>query len=142
MKRREALNRIVLGTGTVIILPASILSCSEDPGEIENPHDPGDKTLEINLDEGANSVLKEEGGHKVISGIIVAKIGGDEWVALSSICTHEGCAVSFEAANNIFPCDCHGSIFSSSGSVLQGPAETPLKQYEITKTDNVLSIKL
>jgi Rieske Fe-S protein len=37
----------------------------------------------------------------------------------SKICTHEGCVT--DVRNNRFECPCHGSIFSSTGSVVRGP---------------------
>ncbi|MFE2424409.1 Rieske (2Fe-2S) protein [Streptomyces hokutonensis] len=41
-------------------------------------------------------------------------------------CTHQGCRVS-EVSNGTIACPCHGSIFDiTDGSVLSGPATTPL----------------
>jgi len=143
MKRRDALQKMMIGTGTMILIPASFISCSEDPGDMDNlpgGNGSGTKTLEINLDDAANSALKTEGGHKIINGIIIANTGGDQFVALASICTHQGCEVMFDNSDNSFPCPCHGSLFSSTGSVLQGPATRPLKKYTISKTDNILTI--
>jgi Rieske Fe-S protein len=37
----------------------------------------------------------------------------------SKICTHEGCIT--DVRNNRFECPCHGSIFSSTGTVVRGP---------------------
>jgi cytochrome b6-f complex iron-sulfur subunit len=37
----------------------------------------------------------------------------------SRICTHEGCVTDIRA--NRFECPCHGSIFSSTGTVVRGP---------------------
>jgi cytochrome b6-f complex iron-sulfur subunit len=39
--------------------------------------------------------------------------------AFSRICTHQGCLTDIR--NNRFECPCHGSIFSSDGSVVRGP---------------------
>jgi cytochrome b6-f complex iron-sulfur subunit len=140
MKRREVLQRIVLGSGTVLLLPPAILSCSED----ETP-DPGgnngNNDLTINMDETAYATLKSDGGFVVVSGIIVANTGGGNYVALSSICTHNGCTVDYSASNNNFPCPCHGSVFNPNGSVAEGPANSPLKEYTVTKEGNVLTIK-
>lgn len=46
--------------------------------------------------------------------------------AFTAICTHQGCLVS-EVVDNEIVCPCHGSRFSASdGSVVQGPAQSPL----------------
>lgn len=141
MKRREAINKLMIGTGTTVLLPASILSsCSEDPADEDSGGTNGDDKLEINLDDPANASLNEEGAYKFFSGIIVINTGGENFIALSSVCTHEGCRVEYDSSENNIPCDCHDSLFSTSGSVLRGPATQPLKQYQVSRTGNILKI--
>ena len=45
--------------------------------------------------------------------------------ALSSICTHRRCALRAEADRSFY-CKCHGSTFSPSGHVTEGPATRDL----------------
>jgi len=52
------------------------------------------------------------------------------FIGLSRICTHEQCDA--DVVNNQFECPCHGSLFSSNGSVLRGPADSPLRQLAVT----------
>lgn len=54
---------------------------------------------------------------------------GDRVYAISTICTHLGCIV--KPINNGFDCPCHGSKFAGDGTVLKGPAPTPLPWHEL-----------
>ncbi|MBC7270423.1 MAG: FAD-dependent oxidoreductase [Streptomyces sp.] len=51
--------------------------------------------------------------------------------AVSATCTHLGCVVAFNRAEQAWECPCHGSRFAPDGSVVQGPAVRPLEQRDI-----------
>jgi Rieske Fe-S protein len=59
--------------------------------------------------------------------LLVLTLGAERYVALSTVCTHLGCAVEARGAQLI--CPCHGSTYDREGRVLQGPAERPLTRY-------------
>jgi cytochrome b6-f complex iron-sulfur subunit len=50
--------------------------------------------------------------------------------AISSVCTHLGCVVAHSEGEG-FACPCHGSRFSTDGSVVGGPAPATLPWLEI-----------
>jgi len=46
--------------------------------------------------------------------------------ALNAVCTHLGCVVPWNKAENKFMCPCHGSQYNSEGKVVRGPAPLSL----------------
>jgi len=58
--------------------------------------------------------------------VVVTQPVAGTYKAFTAVCTHQGCTVK-DVSNNQIHCPCHGSIFSAQdGSVLSGPASTPL----------------
>ena len=69
-----------------------------------------------------------EGGGKIIGGknIVITQPQAGAFKAFTAICTHQGCIVS-SVADGTIDCPCHGSKFSiKDGSVVNGPAPSPL----------------
>jgi Rieske Fe-S protein len=51
--------------------------------------------------------------------------------AVSVRCTHLGCLLRWNGAERSWDCPCHGSRFDVDGSVLEGPATSPLEQRRV-----------
>jgi len=69
-----------------------------------------------------------EGGGKIIDGkkIVITQPQAGSFRAFTAVCTHQGCTVSSISGGTI-NCPCHGSKFSvKDGSVVNGPAASPL----------------
>jgi len=63
--------------------------------------------------------------------VVVTQPTKGDFKAFSSICTHSGCPVA--AVTETINCNCHGSMFSiEDGSVVDGPAPTPLPAMEVS----------
>jgi len=45
---------------------------------------------------------------------------------INAVCTHLGCVVPWNAAENKFKCPCHGSQYNNEGKVVRGPAPLSL----------------
>jgi cytochrome b6-f complex iron-sulfur subunit len=94
----------------------------------------------LDLSNASYAALKTNGGYIYQDNIIIVRTSTGEIVALSDICTHTGCTVNFSNSSNDFLCPCHGSVFAIDGSVVRGPAPSPLKRYNTTINGNSLRI--
>jgi len=61
----------------------------------------------------------------------VVKTGEQKVVAFSPVCTHLGCAVSWDSGDKAFVCPCHTSSFSPEGKVMAGPAPRSLDRFDV-----------
>jgi len=78
-------------------------------------------------------VVKGEGRLLLVDGRKYAVYRDTEGTlhSLSPICTHMHCDVAWNTAEQTWDCPCHGSRFSATGEVLNGPAVTPLPRAEL-----------
>jgi Rieske Fe-S protein len=73
------------------------------------------------------------GGGKILTDkkIVITQPKAGSFGAFTAVCTHQGCLVGSVSGGTI-NCPCHGSKFSiASGSVVNGPALTPLAPVSI-----------
>ena len=73
--------------------------------------------------------------------VLVTQTGQGAYSAFTAICTHEQCVITgFQSG--AFVCPCHGSQYTTSGAVQQGPATRALQRFTTQFTNNVLTITL
>jgi Rieske Fe-S protein len=64
--------------------------------------------------------------------VVVTQPASGTFKAFSAVCTHQSCLVG-SVENNVITCPCHGSQYSATdGSVMGGPAPTPLPEVSVT----------
>jgi len=72
--------------------------------------------------------------------VVLTQPTDGDFRAFSATCTHQGCPVS-SGSDGVIPCTCHGSQFSlEDGSVVQGPATSPLDAVEITVDGDAITL--
>jgi nitrite reductase/ring-hydroxylating ferredoxin subunit len=82
----------------------------------------------------ATSDVPVEGGKIVTAdgGVVITQPASGTFKAFTAVCTHQQCTVG-SVSGNVISCPCHGSQFSAKdGSVVQGPASSPLAAKTIT----------
>jgi cytochrome b6-f complex iron-sulfur subunit len=93
----------------------------------------------------AGSALASVGGAALVESVagvfLLARTSASAFTAVEAVCTHEGCTVS-GAAGDVYVCPCHGSRYTRTGQVVQGPARAALRQYATTFANDVVTIAL
>lgn len=143
MERKEFLS--LLSSGAAAFFAVGCLGgCgSKESDPQPNPGtggQPAKTDFTLDLNEAANSTLKTKGNALVKNGVIVAYTNAGSYIAVSSVCTHQGGTLGFNAGNNNFVCPSHGSVFNTNGSVAQGPANKALKQFSTTLSGSKLRV--
>ncbi|HEY9533468.1 MAG TPA: Rieske (2Fe-2S) protein [Mucilaginibacter sp.] len=142
MERNEFLTKLGIGS-LAVCMGCSIISCSKSgsPGPSNGDNLPATgTTIDIDL----NSSIKNIGDQTVSHGIIIVRLGGgnvvSSFTAVQVACTHEGTSINYNNSQGMFICPLHGSEFSKTGALIQGPATRALKQYAVAITGTTLTV--
>ena len=65
-----------------------------------------------------------------------------EKYAINAVCTHLGCVVPWNKAQNKFMCPCHGSQYNNEGKVIRGPAPKSLSLAKVDINENKVYLHL
>ncbi len=136
MDRKDFL-KATLGICGLAVAPSALLqSCKKNDSTA-----PTNVNLSLDLSTSAYSTLNTVGGYVVTNGLIIFRLSTSEIIALSASCTHEGCTVTYDAANTRLRCPCHNGIFNTSGGVVSGPPPSALAKYTTSLSGNILTVK-
>ena len=127
MDRRGFIARV-----SVIGASALLTRCGGDPSSVALPVTNGSVTLTFTefpvlAQPGGGVVVQVQGGSPIL--VVRHETGA---VAMTAVCTHEGCTVGFDPTTLGAACPCHGSQYDSEGHVTRGPAPLPLELFAAT----------
>ena len=93
----------------------------------------------------AGSALDNVGAAALVESVagvfLLARTSAIAFTAVDAICSHESCTIT-GSDGSAYVCPCHGSRYSRSGQVLDGPAKASLRQFGATFADGVVTIAL
>ena len=145
MERDEFLSKLGIGV-LAACMGCGLVSCSK--GSDATPSDSNNNTntppagTSFNVD--LSNSLTNVGDSKISSGIILVRIAAgnaaSSFTAVQVACTHEGTAINYNNSQGLFICPLHGSEFTKTGAVIQGPAAAALKQYNVAVTGTTLTV--
>lgn len=75
-------------------------------------------------------------------GVFVLTEDGQNYIAMSNICTHLGCRVRWIEDREQFLSPCHNGVFDKQGYVVSGPPPRPLDVFQTKVEDGNIYIQL
>jgi cytochrome b6-f complex iron-sulfur subunit len=101
------------------------------------------RTVSITIDSASalSSVGSAATTRTSLGTFLVAHTAQDSFTVLTATCTHEVCGIT-GFSNSRYVCPCHGSQFTTSGSVVMGPASRALQQYSSQFSNGVLTFSV
>ncbi|BDA69782.1 plastoquinol--plastocyanin reductase [Rivularia sp. IAM M-261] len=149
MGRRQFMNLLTFGTVTGVALGAlyPVINYFIPPASGGGG---GGATAKDELGNDV-SVTKFLDSHNVGDRVLVQGLKGDPTYivveskeaitdyGINAVCTHLGCVVPWNAAENKFKCPCHGSQYDATGKVVRGPAPRSLAlSHASTQDDKIV----
>ena len=93
----------------------------ETIAELASRITPGDVASADEIRRGEGAIVRR-GVHK----LAVYRSPQGALHAMSAVCPHLGCVVAWNGVEKSWDCPCHGSRFSATGDLVNGPANEPL----------------
>jgi Rieske Fe-S protein len=134
-QRRAFLSRALSAAGAAVcggVLTSLMAACESDVLKSSDIAERLDIAEEPALATVGGAAKRVFGAHNGGRPVIIVRMTEDEFLVLSSVCTHVGCEVNLPGERHAeILCECHGSVFKAdTGAVVQGPAGAPLRRFE------------
>lgn len=140
MKRRDFISKVAAG-GSILFVSSLYLSSCGKGGDSPADPTPVDTTpISIDLSDSKYASLNTVGGYAYYDKYMIIRTGESSYVVLSKYCTHENYLLEYVPSTNQIKCNNHGSMFTISGAVLNGPASRSLASYTASMSGTVLTI--
>jgi cytochrome b6-f complex iron-sulfur subunit len=124
--RREFLKRAGLVAAGVALAGAVLAQDDENRGAMTQAANKGLVDLGPVTAFKPNGVVDRSGD----AGAFISRTA-DGLIALSPVCTHQGCTTRYVSGTNEFACPCHGARFAADGSITRRPGRSPLAAYPL-----------
>ncbi|PSR19293.1 cytochrome B6 [filamentous cyanobacterium CCP3] len=141
MKRREFTNLLGLGL-LATSLPVAIAACQSDSTSEAEGQGSGEFTTVGSMADlvAQGSVSTTVKGQDLV--VVRDATNPDAVLAVSPVCTHAGCTVDWDRAEELFICPCHGGRYSPDGTVVGGPPPKPLATFEAKVEGDQVMVKV
>lgn len=117
--------------GDAAAAPTSADTGGSDAPATQGPAESGIPTSDIPV--GGGAIFPDDQ-------YVVTQPSEGDFKAFTAVCTHRQCLVASVSDGSI-NCTCHGSRFSiEDGSVVNGPATSPLAEKDVKVTGNSLTV--
>ena len=156
MNRREFISWVGVG-GIVSSLPIAIAACApaeqaqntdatsstmaQSPSASAPPRPDGFLAVGTMADLSKNGQIADPKSAVGNLLVIPDPAHTSQVIAVNPTCPHAGCTVAWKKDETAFACPCHGSKFTSSGAVQQGPADKPLTPYTTKLEGDLILVK-
>ena len=138
MDRRRFVRALPMLSATAAgMSTVSLTACASVP--YLRPVSDGDRVVLRRSDFGDSLDALVESAHRPWP-IYVRRSPDGTFSAVSAYCTHRGCLP--DPAGDRLICPCHGSEFAFTGELIKGPAEDPLRRFEVTSDSDTVTIWL
>ena len=126
MKRRKFLNVLLglLGSTTMVTFAYPLVKFLAPPEAESKTRKLVVKKSEIPIGEAKAFTFNN-------TPVIVINRPDKGFIALSKVCTHLGCLVTYERGKKILLCPCHAGVYDIEGNVVSGPPPKPLQKFPV-----------
>lgn len=140
MDRKDFLAAIGMSAATLAVISCAGCAKSSSPSPSGSTTGPTGIDFTLDLTLASNAALLNNGGYLASNGVLVARTTAGAYIAVQQSCTHESYPLTYQANNQHFYCNNHGSAFTEAGAVVNSPANRNLTVYKTALNGTTLRI--